>query len=136
VTPRRIALGVLGLLGAGLLGWAAVLQLNDPDPVRWVAIYGGAALACAATALAPRVWPLAAAAAVVAAAWSATLLLGLERLATWAELTTDQPMHGGPVEESREGLGLLLAALWCLGVLALGRVVSRRASARSAATRT
>jgi hypothetical protein len=34
----------LAIVVAPLFAYCALLQLNDPDPVRWVVIYGGAAV--------------------------------------------------------------------------------------------
>jgi hypothetical protein len=123
----RAPLVVLALLGAAFFGWAAAMQTNDPDPVRWIAIYGGAGAVFLGVAAAPRAWPVAIVIALVASGWAGVLFLGLERFANWDEITTSMPMHGGPVEETREGLGLTLVALWAVAVATLGRLVARRA---------
>jgi hypothetical protein len=55
---------------------AVGVQYNDPDPLRWMAIYGAAALACV-LALVRRLrrW-VPVGVALVAAAWAATLAPG------------------------------------------------------------
>jgi hypothetical protein len=79
---------------------SAALQFNDPDPVRWIAIYAAAALVSIATAL----WRVPAAVylglGVIAVAWAALLLPVIVREAA---------LTGTEVE--REFGGLLLVAL-------------------------
>jgi len=66
---------------AALFAFAAAVQYNDPDPLRWMAIYGLAMLACG-LALAGRL------------SWLPPALLGLIAL-IWAGTTDDRraPEH-------------------------------------------
>lgn len=80
----------------------AVVQYNDPDPLIWILAYGYAA----AVTIPPifgrhTLWPALGLALYLG--WSFTLIGTVD--AHWIE-----------VEEARESLGLLLAALW-MGVL-------------------
>ncbi|MGH9366848.1 MAG: transmembrane 220 family protein [Thermoanaerobaculia bacterium] len=80
---------------------AVAVQYNDPDPIRWMAIYGLAAAACLLALLGrlPRI-PTALL-ALAALAWAATLavrVIGRQHL--W---------H---TEEGREVMGLLLVFVW------------------------
>ena len=118
-------------LDAGLVplfSWAAILQLNDPDPVRWFAVYGaGAAVAACAFLLASGgAWCralalLAAALTLVCLVWGSVISISL--LGTgWTPLaglgdlggrmTPDRP----EVEWARESLGLLIVGVWSGGI--------------------
>ena len=90
---------------------AAAVQFNDPDPLRWIAIYAAAALISIATALrrAPPVLHLGLGA--LAAAWALVLLPAIVREAA---------LTGTEVE--REFGGLVLVAL--------GMAVLRRGTRR------
>jgi hypothetical protein len=108
------------LAGAALVplfALAAYVQLNDPDPVAWVAVYGAAALISGAVAAGRAPIAPAAVLAAVATAWSLTLLPGvLLRPASVDGLTTWH-MIDNSAEESRELIGLLIVAV-ALGALA------------------
>ena len=64
-------------LMAALFAYAAIIQWNDPDPARWVAVY----LCGSALALAPLFWPILPTAtlalAMVATAWALSLVPGI-----------------------------------------------------------
>jgi uncharacterized membrane protein YedE/YeeE len=117
---RRAWLIAFGLAGFLLFGYAAWVQLNDPDPVPWVVMYGAAALACLSVFRRAPARLVPAAVAAVALAWSAVIFAGLERFPAWADLTASRPMVGDYVEEAREALGLLLAGAWVGTLAALG----------------
>lgn len=97
---------------------AAVLQYNDPDPLRWMAIYGLAALACllALAGWLPR--PLSALVGLAALAWAATLAPAVVGRVSIGELFESFTMKSQSVEEAREMGGLLVVAAW-MAVLAL-----------------
>ena len=99
----RIATAAAALFFA----WSASLQANDPDPLRWLAIYGGAALLSTLAAL-PGALPLARPAlalSVVAAGWAASIAPGV--IAAGA---------GTGTEVEREIAGLVLVGVWMLGL--------------------
>jgi len=101
--------GVLCLLYA----LAAAVQWNDPEPVRWIAIYGGAALVAGAAATGrPARWP-AIGIAGIALVWAAILAPeALDGLRTSpGEVFGAMSMHAHHVEEAREALGLVLVTL-------------------------
>lgn len=93
----------------------AAAQYNDPDPIRWIAIYGIAAvLSFAATrrALSPF---LPAAHALVAVGWALVLLpSALET--SFGKMFGTVRMMSPEVEEGRETLGLLIAGTWTLAL--------------------
>jgi len=95
-----------------LLVTSAALQLNDPDPIRWIAIYMGAALAT----LAPPgrrssafLCGGVAVAALVGAGFLAPTVLGQ---VTIGQLFEPMEARGGAVERGRELGGLLIVAVW------------------------
>lgn len=99
-------------LGA-LFAVSAALQLDDPDPLRWMAVYGASALACVASSAG---WPgarwLAGATGVIALGWAASLLPatlpGFEARQLLRSMKADTP----EIELGRELLGLLIVAAW------------------------
>jgi hypothetical protein len=113
---------------AGMFAVAAYVQLNDPDPVQWVTIYGLGVVASVLALAGRRPWPMAGVLCLVVLVWAVALLPGvfshpanLEGLTTWHMIDTS-------VEEEREMTGLLLLAGW----LAVIAVVSFRAERRDA----
>jgi hypothetical protein len=97
----------------------ALLQLNDPDPVGWTAIYGAAALAWGLAAAGRPPWPLAAAVGMVAAAWAATLAPGVIASGKLRDLAGTMGPGSG-AEEARELLGLVIVAV-AMAALVLAR---------------
>jgi hypothetical protein len=91
-----------------------LVQYNDPDPARWMAMYGAAALVSAAAAL--RAEGAGAPAAVVALAalgWGLSVLLGVAgHPVAWGQVFATTRMIDSDVEEAREALGLLIVVLW------------------------
>lgn len=111
-----------------LFSASAALQLNDPDPVGWFAIYALAGLACLACWRLPRPlgWLLPAAVGVAALGWAASLapvaLPGLKLGQLVQKMKAETPQ----IELGREMLGLLMVSGW-MAVLA---VVMFRRTAR------
>ena len=96
----------------------AVVQLNDPDPLRWIAVYALAAAACLLSLL-RRMHPLPPALlCVVALAWAATLWPRVAGRVPFGEMFGAFEMRSVGIEESREMYGLLIIAAW-MAVLAL-----------------
>lgn len=99
----------------------ALVQLNDPDPVGWFAMYLGAAgLWVMAAYDKAAVWLCAAVAAVVAV-WMYVWWPGFAewlRIGTMAQLVGALSMEKPYIEEAREflGLGLILVSATFLGV--------------------
>ena len=98
--------------------FSAVVQYNDPDPARWMALYGSAALL---SGLETRrrvrpLWPVTV--ALVAATWAATLAPRVLGKVPFSAMFAEFEMHDQGVEESREMYGLLLVAVW-VGAIAV-----------------
>jgi hypothetical protein len=105
-------------LMAVLFAIAVAVQYNDPDPLRWMAIYGLAGLGCllALAGRLPRLLPVLV--GLAALAWAATLAPGVVGQVSIGELFESYAMKSAPVEEAREMGGLLIVAAW-MAVLAL-----------------
>jgi len=91
---------------AGLFVLGALVQYNDPDPVRWIAIY----IAAAVAVLVVKRW-LAAGVAVAALCWAGAIAAGGLVPVEPGELVAGMKTQG--VEEWREMLGLLIIAAGC-----------------------
>lgn len=103
---------------------AAFVQWNDPDPLRWIALYALAALLSLAAA-AGRFWLWPSVAAL------ALYLVGvLSLLAALAEARasaiTSWKMRDVSDEEAREALGLAICAAWMVVLIVRARAVRGR----------
>ena len=109
--------------------FSVAVQYNDPDPLRWMAVYGAAAAVCCAE-LVRRTrlgYPLAV--ALVALGWAATIAPRVLGVVRFADMFAEFEMKNAGVEESREMYGLLIVAVW-MGLVALAtglRSARRRA---------
>ena len=113
-TAWRAANVVMLLLFAG----SALLQLNDPDPAAWIAIYTAAAVLCAAE-LRGFLRPLyPALLSLTALTWAATIAPRVLGKVPFAAMFAEFEMRDLGVEESREMYGLVIVAVW-MAVLAL-----------------
>jgi hypothetical protein len=103
----------LDLLMTLLFAFAAALQYNDPDPLRWIAVYGVACALSLAVALGRRV-PIVMppAVAVVALAWAARIVFGGPAASEYGHMFDAWEMKSPSVEEAREASGLLLVGAW------------------------
>jgi Transmembrane family 220, helix len=110
----RVASGFM----AAVFLFAAAVQYNDPDPVRWMAIYGLAALVCglALAGRLPRLAPIVV--GLAALIWAATIAPGVVGRVSVGDLFESFTMKSQPVEEAREMGGLLIVTAW-MGLLAL-----------------
>ena len=90
---------------------AALLQYNDPDPVRWVLVYGAAAVLSGVAAWRGAVpFPAAVGLAVIALVWALALAVRVPGVGVYAHVLDRWRMQSTGVEEAREALGLLLVA--------------------------
>jgi hypothetical protein len=97
---------------------AVAVQRNDPDPLRWMAIYGLAALACvlAVAGRLPRLAPVLI--GLVALVWAATIAPGVLGRVSLGDLFESYAMKSESVEEAREMGGLTIVTVW-MALLAL-----------------
>jgi hypothetical protein len=117
---------LLHLLFAALFGLGAAVQYNDPDPLRWMAIYLAAAVICGLAAAGRIRWPAPAVVALVALAWAATLAPGVIGAVQPEELVSAWEMKDARVEEGREMYGLLIIAAWMSVIAVTGLRRARR----------
>lgn len=103
------------MLAAFIFG--VIVQYNDPDPVRWMAIYGAAAVACGLYAAGRRQWLVPAIVLVIAVIWAATLAPDALGKVRFGELFEAFEMKDERVEIGREFGGLAIIAAWMLVLL-------------------
>ena len=101
-----------------LFTFGAVVQVDDPDPVRWIAVYALAAAACLLSLLGRMHWALSALLCAITLAWAATLAPRVVGRVPFGEMFGAFEMRNVGIEESREMYGLLIIAAWT-AVLAL-----------------
>jgi transmembrane protein TMEM220 len=119
---RRPSLGwtVANVVAALLFAASVAVQVNDPDPLPWMAIYGGAAI-IALLECTRRVRPVfPALLSVTALGWAATVAPRVIGKVPFTEMFGAFEMKNVGVEESREMYGLLLVALWMAAVALAG----------------
>lgn len=96
--------------------FSTVVQVNDPDPVRWIAIYGLATVASVSSWLGRvRSW-LPALVAPLALAWAVSIAPRVVGRVPLGDMFGAFEMRDTGVEESREMYGLLLVAGWMASV--------------------
>lgn len=97
---------------AALYLLSVAVQYNDPDPLRWMAMYGAAAVAAAL--LPSRRWAIGLALSVAAAAllWAVVLTPDIWGRVGFTDLWKKMSEKGGAVEIEREIGGLALVVAW------------------------
>ncbi|MEL6342311.1 MAG: transmembrane 220 family protein [Myxococcota bacterium] len=102
---------------AVLFAWGALVQLNDPDPLRWVIAYGLTALvALTAPLKPPGLTEMAAALSLGYLAWAAWIARHGIPFVTIEEMFGDLTMKTDAVELWRETLGLAILGSYLLAV--------------------
>lgn len=99
-------------LMAALFAVCVVLQYNDPDPIRWMLVYG---VAMGISALLPFDRRVAIAGFVIGAlalAWAVLLISGIYDKVAFSDVFGKMSEKGGAVEEEREAGGLLIEGVW------------------------
>jgi Transmembrane family 220, helix len=103
----------LDLVMTLLFAFAAALQFNDPDPVRWIAIYGAASVLSLTVFFRRRVPPaVAIGVAAIALVWAASIAFGGPAASEYSHMFDAWEMKSPSVEEAREASGLLIVAAW------------------------
>jgi transmembrane protein TMEM220 len=123
----------ISCIGAALLFLGCVaVQFNDPDPLRWMAIYGAAAvLSLAALRRGGIPWIPTAVVGGIALAWMLSILPRVIGRVSLAELFGRFEMKTITIEEARECVGLGLVTAW-MAVLAAVSLRARRGPAPTA----
>ena len=112
----KLGVGTMGML----LGFAAVVQYNDPDPYAWLVLYLAAAGVSFAALWFPDLWKIPAVVAVGAFVWAATLVPTVTQT-SFPDLFQSWEMMSREMEEGREFLGLLSVASWTTYLVHRGR---------------
>jgi hypothetical protein len=102
--------------------YAAALQYNDPDPLRWAAIYLSAAAACLLYIVGRLSWFIAGIVALIALVWAGAIAPGVWGQVTLSQMFETWKMTNPAIEEAREMCGLLIVAGWMavLGIATFG----------------
>ena len=100
------------------------LQVNDPDPVRWMAIYASAGLAVGLLPARRYISFVAIVIGLFAAGWAAYLGQKVFSVINFSDLWLKMSEKGGAVEVGREAGGLAIVAI---GLLACGAFRATRA---------
>lgn len=109
---------ILNLLMAAVFVFGAIVQINDPDPIPWIAIYLVAAGVCVlASRRTPALWQPAAV-ALISLVWALTIELQEGGRAPFLDLFAEWEMRDVAVEETRETYGLIIIGVWMLVVAA------------------
>lgn len=97
-----------------LFSLCAGLQVNDPDPMRWMAFYGASAIS-AALLQSRRVFAIPAAIlGFAAASWGIYLFKQVKGVLVLSDLWMKMSEKGGAVEVGREAGGLAIVAVFLL----------------------
>ena len=105
-----------GVLAVAFL-LSILVQLNDPDPFRWIVIYALAMVACALELLGRGHWALPAATVLVAGIWAATLAPSVIGRVPFLAMFGSWEMHDASIERSREMYGLLAIVVWMVAIV-------------------
>lgn len=105
---------------AGLFFVAALLQLNDPDTLQWIALYAGALIACVSWRRHIDAWWLSAAVGVLALVWAGWLAPDVIGKVGFHEFFESMDKKGGNAEIAREFGGLLIVAGWMAALTITG----------------
>jgi transmembrane protein TMEM220 len=105
-----------------LFVFSTVVQYNDPDPIRWMAIYGSATIACLQVGRHRYHHLLPIGVGLAAAAWAGSMLPTMFAEVRFMDLFKSMSDKGGSAELAREFTGLLIVTGW-MAVLSL---VARR----------
>jgi hypothetical protein len=92
--------------------FSVAVQVNDPDPLAWIVIYGSAAVACVLTLLGRANWAFPAIVALLAGGWAARIAPRVVGVVPFADMLGAFEMESASIEESREMYGLLIVAAW------------------------
>ena len=97
---------------AALFAICVALQYNDPDPIRWMLIYGAAMVISLLMPMKRDAAKLGLVVALIALVWAAMLILGIYDKVTFSDVFLKMSEKGGAVEEEREAGGLVIEGVW------------------------
>jgi hypothetical protein len=94
------------------------LQANDPDPMRWIVIYGSAAVVTAALPTYRVAAAFGAVVGAIAVVWGVYLAHHVWGVVAISDLWSKMSARGGAVEVGREAGGQLIVGVWMIGASA------------------
>jgi hypothetical protein len=106
---------------AALFALCVALQLNDPDPARWMAIYGAAMVVSVVLPAKRAAWIAGALLGAGSLAWALVLTMQVWGVIEPADLVKKMSEKGGAVEVGREAGGLWIQAVCLLAASAFRR---------------
>jgi hypothetical protein len=95
-----------------MFAFSVVVQVNDPDPIPWMVMYGAAAVACLLSLGKRLPWQFAVGTGIIALAWAASIAPRVIGQVPFLDMFAEFEMKDIGVEESREMYGLLLIGGW------------------------
>jgi len=108
----RVAWKIADALFLLMFVFSVIVQVNDPDPLTWMAIYGAAAVACLLSLMGKLPWQFAVLTGVIALAWAATIAPRVIGQVPFLDMFAEFEMKDIGVEESREMYGLIMIGGW------------------------
>ena len=93
---------------------SAVVQVNDPDPWLWMALYLSAAGVTLVSLVGRIRWWMPVAIACLTIAWAGSMAPRVLGQVPFGDMFGAWEMRDTGIEESREMYGLLIVALWML----------------------
>ena len=99
-----------------MFAFSAIVQINDPDPLVWIAIYVAAGVVCGLELALRNVWWGPATVGVVALIWAGTIAPRVLGVVPFGSMFQEFEMKDIHVEESREMYGLLIVSVWMLAI--------------------
>ena len=107
-----IAWKVADVLFLLMFAFSVVVQVNDPDPLPWMLMYGAAAMACLLSLTGKLKWQFAVITGIIALAWAASIAPRVIGQVPFMDMFAEFEMKDIGVEESREMYGLILIGGW------------------------
>lgn len=99
--------------------FSAAVQLNDPDPLVWMGIYGAAAAVCVLEIRRRAPAWAAVAVALIALVWAGSLYYRAHEVPI-SSLFAEWEMRDLRIEEAREMYGLTIVGAWMIVIISVG----------------
>lgn len=113
-----------------LLG--AALQWQSVTPVRWIAMYTGAAVITIILPLRLQLHPIAVVVGMVAAIWCGYLAAPVVGLVGFSDLFSTTSANVALVDRARDAVGAALVSLWLASAATIAKRIVKRGGARPA----
>ena len=115
--------------------FSAAVQVNDPDPLVWMAMYGVAALVCGLEMRRRAPAVAVAALAAIALVWAGSLYFRANEVPI-SSLFAEWEMRDVRVEEAREMYGLTIVGIWMMVIVTVRWVRAKSTTRGISADRT